>query len=635
LLPRKSPKRRPSLKLICVDLFCGAGGTSEGLIEAAEQLEIEVDLVAINHWPVAIATHSANHPRARHICARIEEIRPREVIPGGRVHLLVASPECTHFSTAAGGRPVEDQRRIPAWGVVHWLQELYVDNLIIENVPEFRNWGPLGVNGKPLKSRKGETYRAYLEAIRACGYKVEERIICCADYGDATTRKRLFIVATRTGKPSWPETTHSETGEADLFSTKSPWVAAREIIDWKLVGKSIFARKKPLAATTLKRIAAGMKKFNQIDIASFLGIDTDATRSTGRASAYSGTDEHVGPTKAYVVNMKGRSDACSIGNPAPTVTTRPHLGLAQPIVVSFSGSDIANNNDSLFADAVQPFVIGIDHHGGNGACVNGVEEPLTTVTTKQRHGLVNAYLIGAGGPARAAEPRLVNKPLNTVLTRQSMALVEPRVIEAASFMVAAGGPQGKGRRPRSLDRPLDTVLTENHDALVQPYIVVVNHSEGRPEANGGTERCHTVGRPLPTVTTRNGYGVVTAYLTKYYGTATAQSVEKPLDTVTTRDRFGLVESSVIDQEFPVEAPSRLCPLIPLGDGKFLDIRFRMLKSHELAAAMGFPKDYVFTGNQATVVKQIGNAVPPQTAKALCKERLRRYAKGITPTPAAA
>jgi DNA (cytosine-5)-methyltransferase 1 len=119
------------LKIICVDLFCGAGGTSQGLVEAAEELGITVELLAINHWDLAIATHSANHPRARHICARIEEVRPREVVRGGRVHLLVASPECTHFSVAAGGRPVEDQRRIPAFNVITWLQELYVDNLVL------------------------------------------------------------------------------------------------------------------------------------------------------------------------------------------------------------------------------------------------------------------------------------------------------------------------------------------------------------------------------------------------------------------------------------------------------------------------------------------------------------------------
>ncbi len=160
------------MKVLCADLFCGAGGTSNGLVEAASELGIEVDLVAINHWPTAIATHTANHPWARHICARVEEIRPCEVVPRGRLHLLVASPECTFHSIARGGRPIEDQKRVPAWGVIQWAQELYIDNIIIENVPEFIRWGPLGANGKPLKSKVGETYQAFLQALRSLGYRV-------------------------------------------------------------------------------------------------------------------------------------------------------------------------------------------------------------------------------------------------------------------------------------------------------------------------------------------------------------------------------------------------------------------------------------------------------------------------------
>jgi len=270
--------------------LCGAGGTSNGLVEAASELGIEVDLVAINHWPTAIATHTANHPWARHICARVEEIRPCEVVPRGRLHLLVASPECTFHSIARGGRPIEDQKRVPAWGVIQWAQELYIDNIIIENVPEFIRWGPLGANGKPLKSKVGETYQAFLQALRSLGYRVEERVLCCADYGDATTRKRLFIVATRKGAPTWPLPSHSRqktaSSQASMFpgSNVKPWRPAREIIDWALKGENIFTRRKPLAEKTLKRIAAGMKKINGLDIEPFLVMfyGTNKTRSIER-----------------------------------------------------------------------------------------------------------------------------------------------------------------------------------------------------------------------------------------------------------------------------------------------------------------------------------------------------------------
>lgn len=216
-------------------------------------------------------------------------------------------------------------------------------------------------------------------------------------------------------------------------------------------------------------------------------------------------------------------------------------------------------------------------------------------------------------------------------------------------------PKEKGRQPKSIDKPLDTVLTENHDALIRPFVVVVNHGDKQntsPESRCKSVdvplptqtscntfavvlpevRCHSVEKPLPTVTTKNGYGVVNPYITKYYGTATAQSLEQPLDTVTTRDRFGLVEPAVVSEAGQLaEEEMRLCPLIPLGNGMYLDIRFRMLQWHELAGAHGFPKGYVFTGNKSTKVKQIGNAVPRYSAFALCKERFKKYVKPAEPS----
>lgn len=472
------------MKLVCVDLFCGGGGSSGGLIEAAEELGFEIELLAINHWPLAVETHAANFPWARHICARVDQVDPRSVIPGGKVHLMIAGPECTHHSRARGGRPIEDQKRVPAWGILPWLTDLYVDNLIIENVPEFRDWAPLGSNGKPLKSAKGQTYAAFLNAIRGLNYKVTERVLCCADHGDFTSRQRLFIQATRRGSPTFPLPTHSPEGAGTLFT--QPWRPARAIIDWSIPGPSIFNRKKSLVPKTLRRIAAGMLKFNGFDISSYL--------------------------------------------------------------------------------------------------LGGVPQGIT--------------------------PEVVDLSDNVAS------------IEGEPFLVAAGGPEGKGRNPKSVNRPLSTVLTENHEALVRPYLVVVNHGDKTDVAD---TRCRSLDRPFPTVTCHNGFGLVTAYLTKYYGTsATAQSLDDPLDSVTTHDRFALVEPAIVHgRKFVGEEEGRI-PLIPLGNGLYLDIRFRMLQWHELAGAQGFPKGYVFAGSKAKKVRQIGNAVPRYTAKALCMERLKSY-----------
>lgn len=461
------------MEVICVDLFCGGGGTSTGLIEAAENLKLKLKLIAINCWALAIATHSTNHPSAKHICGRVEQLRPREIVPGGRVHLLVASPECTHHSIARGGRPIEDQKRVPAWGIINWAQELYIDSIIIENVPEFRSWGPIGANGKPLKSKEGETYRAFLQALRSLDYRLEERELCCADYGDATTRKRLFIMATRRGTPSWPAPTHTakhKIAQSSLFESAPPraWRAAREIIDWGLKGKSIFTRKKPLAITTLQRIAAGMRTINGIDIEPFL-VERygDQVRAKRKPARQKPVDQPPGSIQPFLLSQGSGGAPRPVNQPVPTICTQ---GAVQML---------------------EPFVVSVDQQGGNGNGTKAVEQPLTTVTTKGRHALTQAFLVGAGGPARAGEPRSLDKPLQTVLTRQTIAMVNP-------FLVAAGGPEGKGRRAKDVEQPLDTVLTENHDGVVQPFLVTVNHRDENMASGGG--RCQSVDSPLPTLT---------------------------------------------------------------------------------------------------------------------------------------
>jgi DNA (cytosine-5)-methyltransferase 1 len=236
------------------DLFCGAGGTSSGLYSACDHVGARLYLVAVNHWKIAVETHTFNHPDARHICAPLEGLDPRKAVPSGRLDILVASPECTHHSIARGGKPVSDQLRASAWHILRWAELLQIDNILIENVREFQDWGPTDAAGKPIKSRKGETFKAFCAALRSLNYTVEHRILNAADYGDPTSRHRLFIMARRGGIPViWPETSHG--------GTKSPYHTAREIIDWDLPGDSIFKRKKALAPKTLARIAAGIRKY--------------------------------------------------------------------------------------------------------------------------------------------------------------------------------------------------------------------------------------------------------------------------------------------------------------------------------------------------------------------------------------
>ena len=287
-------------KIRAVDLFCGGGGSSRGLREACNALGHDLELTAINHWPTAIETHGANEPEARHICARLEAIEPREVVRGGRLDLLIASPECTHHSRARGGRPASDQQRSSAWLVLRWAEACYIPSIIIENVPEFQSWGPLDCHGRPLRQHAGETYRAFLNALRSLDYHVDARILTAADYGDPTTRRRLFILADRRRRPRWPARTHAPAGIA-AGESMAPWRGAREVIDWSIPSERIGMRRRPLAAATLHRIETGLQRF-------------------GRGSG-----------DPFLVILRNNALARSLDEPAPTVTASgAHFALCSP-----------------------------------------------------------------------------------------------------------------------------------------------------------------------------------------------------------------------------------------------------------------------------------------------------------------
>jgi DNA (cytosine-5)-methyltransferase 1 len=480
-------------KIMAADLYCGAGGTTSGLFEACRRLGFRLDLLAVNHWAVAISTHTRNHPDARQICWAVDALSPKRCIPGGKLDLLVASPECTHHSIARGGMPVSDQKRAGAWEVQRWATELRIDDILVENVREFESWGPVGANRRPIQSRKGETFRAWVKALESLNYRVEWRVLNCADFGDPTSRKRLFIRARRgNGHIEWPKPTHAERAGAGLQA----WHTAREIIDWTVHGRSIFNRERPLKARTIERIAAGLRKF-------------------GGAAA-----------EPFLVMLYGNSDVKTVDRPLPTVTAGGgHVGLCEP------------------------FLLDCNHGSGVGYRVHGLDGAVPTLTANK-----------------------------------GLALCEPFIL-----------PQFGGSRARSVERPLGAITTDGGAALIEPFLVNYhgNHS-GRMD---GMDRVDAVDAPLRTVDCSNRYGLCEPFLIKYYRTGKTAPIGEPLHTVTTKDRFRLVEPA------------------------YLDILYRMLEPHELAAAMGFPEGYQFLGTKSDVVKQIGNAVPTNTAEALAEAAL--------------
>jgi DNA (cytosine-5)-methyltransferase 1 len=480
--------------ITAADLFCGAGGTSTGLKQACNLLGLKLDLTAINHWDLAIETHSKNHPYTNHLCMNLDSIEPRKVFPNG-LDILLASPECTHHSIARGGKPKCDQSRASAFRVTDWAQALRPKFIMVENVREFMDWGPLDDHGKPVKKLKGKIFQSWVSSLEAMGYKVKYEVLNCANYGDPTTRRRFFLLASRVGKVEFPEPTHLQPGQMK-FEGQKDWIPAKDIIDWSVEGKSIFQRKKPLAEKTLDRIWAGIEKFCKEEF------------------------------KPFLTMMYGTSDSVSIENPLSTITAQSvHHYLAEPFLVetSFPGN---------------------------------------------------------------REPEDLEEPLKTQTSRQSKALAQPFILNISHSKAKAAG------MIRSTNRPMPTQTTAEEFALCEPHLV---HYYGGKDSN---KRISGLDRPLPTQTCENRFALSKAFLVQFYGSSSVASVDNPLPTVTCKDRFGLVRTYGID------------------------IHFRMLKPHELAAAMSFPVGYEFAGNQRDKVKQIGNAVPVSTARALCSEILK-------------
>lgn len=315
-------------KPVVVDLFCGAGGESQGIHWA---LGDNIKLFAVNHWERACETHAKNFPADECVCQDIQTVIPTNLIRDRQVELMWASPECTNFSVARGGRPMDDQSRCTPFDILRWLTMLDVKRLIVENVKEFVTWGPLGEDDRPIPSRKGEFFGMFVNAIRAMGYTVDWRFCNAADYGAPTTRTRFFLQAVRGDKRIvWPEAKYGRNvSDGDLITdSRKPWIPASSVIDWSLPCGAIDEREKPLADATMKRILKGIERFWGEDAKPFL-------------CRYNGGVNRVHP----------------ITEPVPVLDTSNRYGLVQPLICEMRS---------------------------NSGC-RPVTEPLSTVSTSGAH----------------------------------------------------------------------------------------------------------------------------------------------------------------------------------------------------------------------------------------------------------
>ncbi|AGH44509.1 DNA cytosine methyltransferase [Paraglaciecola psychrophila] len=394
-------------KELLVDNFAGGGGASQGIYESTGR---HVD-IAINHDIDAIQMHEMNHPETQHFCESVWDIDPRKVVNGLPVGLAWFSPDCKHFSKAKGSKPVSKNIRGLAWIVIRWAATTRPRVIMLENVEEFKTWGPLLKDGMPDKDKKGQTFNSFVNALKRQGYQVEFKELRACDYGAPTIRKRLFLVARRDGKKiEWPKPTHAAPDSLLVKRGKlKPWKTAAECIDWSIPCPSIFERKKPLAENTLKRIAKGIqryvidsdKPFIVNEVAPFITEHANASNQRNmplneplRTICAGVKGGHFALVTAFIAKHYTGVVGVGVDKPLPTVTTKDHNSLVTSHIIKLRGTNVGHKTD----EPLHTITAGGNHHGevraflikyyGNEKDGCNLNEPLHTVTTRDRFGLV-------------------------------------------------------------------------------------------------------------------------------------------------------------------------------------------------------------------------------------------------------
>lgn len=362
------------MKDLIIDCFAGGGGASVG-IEMALGRQVDI---AINHDPQAIKMHKVNHPDTLHLTEDIFKVDLQKYVEGRNVALMWASPDCTSHSKAKGGQPRKRGLRILPWAVYKHAKTILPDVIIMENVEEIQQWGPLDENGHPIPERKGEDYKKFISAMKSLEYDFDSRELVAADYGAPTTRKRWYAIFRRDGKPIvWPESTHSKDGVS-----LPKWKSCGDYIDWSDLGKSIFDRKKPLAEATQKRIANGIRKYI---------IENPQPYIVKDEKALAFIIQYHGETKA------GDSRGQLLSEPIKTIDTSNRYGLVTAFITKFYKTGIGHGCD----EPIHTITTSPGHFGlvsaflikyyGTG-CGQTLDSPLGTITTKDRFGLVNVLI---------------------------------------------------------------------------------------------------------------------------------------------------------------------------------------------------------------------------------------------------
>jgi DNA (cytosine-5)-methyltransferase 1 len=565
----------PFEKELVVDLFAGGGGASTGIARAYREPD-----VAVNHNPIALAVHRANHPQTEHYVADVYEVCPRKATGGQPVAIIWASPDCRHHSKAKGGAPRDRGVRGLAWVVIRWCFVTKTRLLFLENVEEFCDWGPIDDEGQPIKAERGRTFKAFIAAIssglaadhpdmaeimeaigefvpmealvRGLGYNVEWRERIAANAGTPTIRKRLYLVARSDGKAIvWPEPKRHKKPTAK----QQPWRTAAECIDWSNLGRTIF-RERPMAVNTMRRVAKGCWRH----------VLTSA--------------------KPFIVPMRGTSESHTSTHGVDEALTTisaggTHHALVHPVAAPFL-TECANGSAQRNFSAV---------------------EPLRTQVAQVKGGhfaLAAANMVTLRKGSVGAD---VDNPLGVVATSTGH-----HAVSAAFFEQANGGfYKGDGR---SAYDPISTICQSGaNQRLVNAYLV---------KYYGNEKDGISLAEPMHTLPTKDRVALV-------------EVVQVP-DTLTPEQMEGARRCAAFMHEYLPEHFKDPAEMVMVGGYVLVDITLRMLQPPELKAAQGFDKDYIIdrglfvdpvTGaeewrdiNKTDQVRLIGNSVCPDEAEAL-------------------
>lgn len=422
-----------------VDNFAGGGGASTG-IEMAIGRSVDI---AINHDPDAIAMHKANHPASKHYCEDVWQVDPVEACGGNPVALAWFSPDCKHFSRAKGGKPVDKNIRGLAWVAVKWAKEVQPAVIMLENVPEIQTWGPLGIDGKPIKERAGETFRSFVRQLEKLGYTVDYRVLKSCDYGAPTSRTRFYLIARSDGRAiNWPEPSHGPKGcrevKAGLWK---PYRTASECIDWDIPTTSIFEREKPLCEATLKRIARGLQKFV------------------------------VDDPEPFIINYKFENPPNRVEKPLTTITGVANHYLIEPYLVQYHSYDDDARGQKLqdplmTVDTSNRYAIIAPYmmHMYGTSTGRSVKDPMGTITAKGQHlAQVQAFLVKYYGQGTGQK---LTEPLDTVTSKDRFGLVTVQGVDYVITDIRMRMLQPK-ELFAAMGFPDDYVI--DHDAEGRPY----------------------------------------------------------------------------------------------------------------------------------------------------------------------